>query len=141
MTMLRFEQLAPIKLPLIKRFYKQHYPSAKAKSNEAIVVAYQNVQMVGVVRFREIEQYRLLTGMLISPECRGKGFGHQLLAHCQENYLTSTDYCFAYAHLQGLYQQHGFSCIDSTALPANLRSLFDRYSNSGKSLLAMQFVD
>lgn len=139
--MLTIEQLDPIKLPLIKRFYKQHYPSAKAKSNETILVAYQDEKMVGVVRLRHIEQYRLLTGMLISPECRGKGFGHQLLTHCKDNYLSSKDFCFAYLHLQDLYQQHGFTKIDSTALPENLRSLFERYSKSGKSLLPMQFVD
>lgn len=140
MTMLRFEQLDPIKLPLIKRFYKQHYPS-KPKSDECIIVAYLDTSLVGVVRFRPIGQHHLLTGMVISPQFRGQGYAAQLLNYCQRNYLNDQHYCFAYSHLQYLYEKHQFSLIESSELPQNLRDLFERYVNGGKSLLPMQYID
>ncbi|MDN3678833.1 GNAT family N-acetyltransferase [Vibrio tapetis subsp. quintayensis] len=140
MTTLRFEQLDPIKLPLIKRFYKQHYPS-KPKSDECIITAYSDTSLVGVVRFRPVGQHRLLTGMVISPHFRGQGFATQLLNYCQKNHLTDHDYCFAYTHLQNLYLQHRFSLIEQAELPQNLKDLFERYTSSGKSLLPMQYID
>ncbi len=140
MTMLRFEQLAPIKLPLIKRFYKQYYPS-KPKSDECIIVAYLDSSLVGVVRFRPVGEYSLLTGMVVSPQFRGQGYAAQILNYCQKNYLTNQCYCFAYSHLQNLYEQHQFSLIEQSVLPQNLRDLFERYVNGGKSLLPMQYID
>jgi len=49
---IRIERLDPIKLPLVKKLYKSYYPSAKAKTDEQVIVAYQEHQMVGLVRFK-----------------------------------------------------------------------------------------
>tara|TARA_Y100001956_G_scaffold5226_1_gene4690 strand:+ start:22260 stop:22685 length:426 start_codon:yes stop_codon:yes gene_type:complete len=139
MSTLSIEVLDPIKLPLVTRLYKQHYPSGKAKKDELTVVGYLNQQMAAVVRFRTIEHYRLLTGMLVIPEQRGEGFGHQLMAYCRADVLGENDYCFAYQHLEGFYSQHGFVSVEQDALPNSLKQLYLRYSNSGKKLIAMHY--
>lgn len=133
------QQLDPLKLPLVQKMYKAHYPSGKAKSSELIYVCYETNKLAGVVRIRAIDSWRLLTGMLVDPAFRGSGIGHALMDHCQANALTHNDYCFAYKHLEHFYSQHGFLTIDSEELPAQLRSLFERYSRSGKSLVPMKY--
>lgn len=140
MSTLRIEILDPVKLPLVTRLYKQHYPSAKAKKDELVIVGYAEQNMVSVVRFRTIEHYRLLTGMLVVPELRDKGLAHQLMAYCQEHVLADRDFCFAYQHLEGFYTQHGFNSVEGTALPNSLKQLFQRYCASGKKLVAMQYI-
>ena len=139
MNALRIETLDPIKLPLVSRLYKAYYPSGKAKKNETTIVAYAGLQLIGVVRFRPIEQFQLLTGMLVTPELRGKQIGHQLLLHCQQTICNSNTYCFAYPHLEAFYQQHGFASVEPSQLPGSLNQLFNRYTGSGKCLIAMHY--
>lgn len=140
MVNLLFEKLDPIKLPLLQRFYKQHYPS-KPKKDELIIVARKEGAICGAVRFRTIDQFRLLTGMAVDEDLRGNGIGHQLLDYCQhqEPILNPEVYCFAFPWLVNFYQQHGFQVIETEQLPPSLRSLYQRYLNSGKSLVAMQY--
>ncbi|MBW3697260.1 N-acetyltransferase [Vibrio sp. T187] len=139
MNNVMIEQLDPIKLPLIKRFYKEHYPSGKANKSELIIALYIDTQVNGVVRFRTIDKYRLLTGMAISTEKRGLGLGHSLMEHCQAEVLNNSDYCFAYAHLESFYKRHDFQVINAKELPNSLRILYERYTNSGKDLIPMHF--
>ncbi|WP_084715804.1 GNAT family N-acetyltransferase [Vibrio galatheae] len=135
---MQIETLDPIKLPLVSRLYKAYYPSGKAKKDELTITGSIENQLVAVVRFRTIEQYRLLTGMLVTPDHRGAGLGHQLMAHCTEQVLSEQDFCFAYAHLEAFYTQHGFKTIEVELLPNSLKGLFDRYSLK-KTLIPMQF--
>lgn len=140
MSELKIEVLEPIKLPLVTRLYKAHYPSGKAKKDELTIVGYQRNQLVAVVRFRSLDRFRLLTGMLVVPECRDQGLGHQLMEFCQKNVLGEGDYCFAYEHLESFYSQHGFEVVKMDELPNPLKVLFERYCNSGKKLVGMKFV-
>lgn len=139
MSPLHIEVLDPIKLPLVARLYKAYYPSGKAKKDELVVAGYCESQIAAVVRFRHLEQHRLLTGMLVVPEYRGKGWGHKLMSYCVEQILKESDYCFAYQHLEGFYAQHGFQTVASEQLPNSLKSLFERYSRT-KKLIPMQYV-
>ncbi|CAH0541743.1 GNAT family N-acetyltransferase [Vibrio marisflavi] len=141
MSKLRIELLEPIKLPLITKLYKAHYPSGKAKKNEKIIVGYLDNQIVAVVRLRSIAPYRLLTGMLVIPEQRGFGFASELLQFCQQYELKEKDYCFAYPHLEQFYLSQGFKKVNSRQLPTLLEQLFSRYTNCGKALIAMQYID
>ncbi len=139
MNQLNIEVLDPIKLPLIKPIYKAHYPAAKAKKNETIIIGSIDKQIVALLRFRPIEQYQLLTGMLVLPAYRQQGFALQLLDYCRQQYLNSNTYCFAYCHLQDLYQKAGFTSLSDDQLPPMLHILFARYTANGKKLLAMQY--
>ncbi len=137
---MQIETLDPIKLPLISRLYKAHYPSGKAKKDELTIVGTIEQQIVSLVRFRNIEQFRLLTGMLVIPEHRGSGLGHQLMGYCAQHVLSERDFCFAYAHLETFYVQHNFETIDASQLPNSLKGLFERYSLK-KQLVAMKYVN
>ncbi len=140
MASLTITPLDPIKLPLVKRMYKAHYPSGKAKSDELIIVGQEENIMCCCVRFKTIEDYRLLTGMLVIPSHRSLGIGRQLLDYCQEKILQSTDYCFAYSHLEGMYQGHGFRTVEQEELPNTLRNLYERYTRHGKGLIPMRYT-
>ncbi|MBD1574656.1 GNAT family N-acetyltransferase [Vibrio sp. S17_S38] len=134
-----FQSLPLIKFPLLKPIYKAYYPIAKVKNNESIIVGYHDKSIIAIVRFRPIERYQLLTGMLVLPEYQHKGIGQQLLAYCESAILTSDHYCFAYQHLENFYHNNGFHVVQSVDLPAPLRFLFQRYISSGKKLVAMQY--
>ncbi|NOI58439.1 GNAT family N-acetyltransferase [Vibrio coralliilyticus] len=136
---MQIETFDPIKLPLVSRLYKAHYPSGKVKKDELIIVGTIDQQIVSLVRFRNIEQLRLLTGMLVIPEHRGSGLGHQLMGYCAQYVLSEHDFCFAYAHLETFYAQHNFKTIDASQLPNSLKGLFERYSLK-KQLVAMKYV-
>ncbi|MFV0575770.1 MAG: GNAT family N-acetyltransferase [Vibrio sp.] len=139
MTKVNFQYLDVIKHPLIKPIYKAHYPSAKPKKNEDVIVGYCENKLVSVVRFRPIEQYSLLTGMLVIPDFRGQGVGSKLLQFCQSEWISSHTFCFAYQHLENLYQSVGFHTIDKEELPPCLLKLFERYTANGKKLLPMHY--
>jgi len=139
MSSLHIEVLDPIKLPLVARLYKAYYPSGKAKKDELIIAGYSDNQLTSVVRFRSVEQYRLLTGMLVVPEHREKGLGHQLMTYCEEQVLINQDFCFAYQHLESFYGQHGFQLVEPQQLPNSLKNLFERYSQT-KKLVPMQYM-
>ncbi|NOH51228.1 GNAT family N-acetyltransferase [Vibrio rotiferianus] len=133
------EVLNPIKLPLIKRLYKTHYPAGKAKRDELIITASVENCIIALLRMKTVEKSRLLTGMLVIPEFRGSGIGDALLSHCKNTVFTSGDYCFAFRHLENYYARHGFATIDSSALPNSLKMAYLRYVDSGKDLIPMQF--
>ncbi|PMH37143.1 GNAT family N-acetyltransferase [Vibrio sp. 10N.286.49.B3] len=137
---LSFEQLDPIKIPLIKRIYKAHYPSGKAKKDELTITASHSGVICGLVRFRPVGSYRLMTGMLVIPSYREAKVGHALMQYCCANVLSDTDYCFAYSHLENFYSQHGFSTIEIETLPNHLRDMLTRYVNSGKDLIPMHYT-
>lgn len=139
MSTLHFETLPPIKIPLIKRFYKQHYPGTKPKSDDLIITAYETHYMVAVVRFRHVANYRLLTGMAVAEDKRYQGLGSQMLKYCQNTVLGNTDYCFAYQHLTPFYERYGFHSIATQELPAELKTLYLRYTEHGKSLIPMRY--
>lgn len=141
MSKLRIELLEPIKLPLVTKLYKAHYPSGKAKKNETTIVGYLDTQIVAVVRLRTIDPYRLLTGMLVTPDQRGLGFANELMQFCQRHELKEKDYCFAYPHLEQFYLSQGFKKLHSKQLPAPLEQLFNRYTDCGKALIPMQYID
>ncbi|ASM96442.1 GNAT family N-acetyltransferase [Vibrio vulnificus] len=136
---IHFELLDPIKVPIIKKLYKVHYPGTKVKKDENIVVAMQDKQTIGVVRFRRVEEHQLMTGMLVIPSQREKGIAHCLLKYCAERLLDEKVFCFAYRHLEPFYAQHSFVTISSEQLPNSLKQKFIRYSESGKDLVPMQY--
>ncbi|SJN58464.1 Acetyltransferase (GNAT) family protein [Vibrio ruber DSM 16370] len=140
MDHLSFEMLDPLKLPLVQRFYKQHYPTAKPKRNELIYTAHIAGQLCAVVRFRHIgTSYLLLTGMAVAKELRAQGIGHQLLSYCEAYVLKQHVFCFAYRHLENFYHQHHFERQSPQTLPVEINHLYQRYCNQGRDILPMQY--
>lgn len=139
MNNITIKTLAPIRLPIIKKLYKLHYPSTKIKAGEAIYIAEDASSIVGIVRFRNIDKWRLLTGMLVTPSHRNKGIASAMLEYCVQNVLDTDVYCFSYDHLTDLYAAHSFQIISAEQLPTSLERLYLRYTQTGKSLTIMQF--
>ncbi|WP_261816241.1 GNAT family N-acetyltransferase [Vibrio gallicus] len=135
---LSITEMDPIRLPLLRKVYKQHYPSTKVKAGDKIFIAEHNSQLIGAVRFRHIEQWRLLTGMVVIEKYRGRGVASSMLKALRPTQLDQDVYCFAYTHLTKMYAVHGFVTIDPQQLPGSLKGLYCKYSQS-KSLSCMQY--
>ncbi|WP_299019467.1 GNAT family N-acetyltransferase [uncultured Photobacterium sp.] len=139
MIKLRFHLLEPLRFPLINRFYKSFYPAGKAKKDEIIWIGEDNSSIICCVRFKQFEHYQLLTGMLVHPEKRGGGVAKQLLTASTAQVTQAPCFCFAYSHLETLYQQAGFIVITDSELPEPLESRIRRYRQNGKNLIAMRY--
>ncbi|OLQ77582.1 GNAT family N-acetyltransferase [Photobacterium proteolyticum] len=139
MSKLRFHPLEPLRFPLINRFYKSYYPAGKAKKDEVIWVGEDNSSIICCVRFKQFDNYQLLTGMLVHPEQRGMGLTKQLLTGCYQQLIETPCYCFAFAHLETLYQGANFIALPESELPEPLLSRLRRYRQSGKKLVAMRY--
>ncbi|MCJ2378852.1 GNAT family N-acetyltransferase [Vibrio sp. ZSDZ34] len=141
MDTLKFGILDPIRLPIAKKLYKQHYPAGRPKADERIISARFESATCALVRLRSVDSYRLMTGMLVLPEYRQRGVGHQLMNYLMRHELQLSDFCFSLTDLAPFYAQHGFQAISQDELPAALKTLFIRYTGSGKSLVAMRYID
>ncbi len=131
-------QLNPVMLPLIQKFYKQHYKPARPRRNDDIFIIRDKNTICGVVMLRNLNTCRLLTGMLVAPEYRHRGLAHDLLAYCRQATLAESDFCFCSVRLKPFYQSHGFTAIPAEKLPSELQSRFCRYQQSGE-MLAMAY--
>ncbi|SHO58029.1 GNAT family N-acetyltransferase [Vibrio quintilis] len=141
MNQLLFEQLDPIKIPLIQRFYKQHYPAGKAKKDELVIIAKDSQHHIcAAVRFRNISPYQLLTGMTVATEKRQQGVAHQLLTFCEQQILNEQVYCFALPYLEDFYRAHHFRSQKADELPGLVHTLYQRYTRQGKQLVPMKYI-
>ncbi|MCQ1061305.1 GNAT family N-acetyltransferase [Photobacterium sp. DNB23_23_1] len=137
MSKLRFHPLETLRFPLINRFYKSYYPAGKAKKDEVIWIGENNKGIQACVRFKQFDQYQLLTGMLVHPALRSQGLGLALLDACHGQLTASPSYCFAFGYLEAFYQDSGFIIITDNELPEPLQSRINRYRQSGKTLTPM----
>lgn len=130
----------------VKKFYRQHMPYARLLQKESVCVLSQtdpNLDSVGEIiaaaRIRPIGQLAILTGMLVHPDCRGQGIGHQLMDELSPVLRQGKTYIFALAHLEGFYRQHGFTVIEDA--PNDITQLFLKYQRDGERLVLMGFAD
>lgn len=141
-TSLQLTWLASDERIEVKNFYRQYMPYARLLQKESVVVLTQtdpNLGSVGEViasvRIRPIGQLAILTGMLVHPDFRGQGVGHQLMQQLESLLGDGKTYIFALAHLAGFYAQHGFGVIDSA--PNDIGQLFFKYQRDGDELVLM----
>lgn len=126
----------------VKKFYRQHMPYARLLQKESVCVLTQTDtntdnlgEIVACVRIRPIGQLSILTGMLVHPDFRGQGVGHQLMQALESVLCDGKTYIFALAHLEGFYAQHGFGVIAD--VPNDIAQLFLKYQGSEKELVLM----
>ncbi|MGS0696323.1 GNAT family N-acetyltransferase [Shewanella sp. 0m-4] len=149
-TKLQLTWLAPDERIEVKKFYRQHMPYARLLQKESICVLTQtnssldnyggitSSKIVASARIRPIGQLAILTGMLVHPDFRGQGVGHQLMDELASVINNDKTYIFALAHLEGFYAKHGFSAVSSA--PNDIQQLFLKYQSSDKELVLMGIV-
>lgn len=140
MSQIHYQQLNPIRLPIINKLYKDFYPAGKAKRDEVLWVGESQQGVICCVRFKNIGELQLLTGMLVKPEYRGQKIATQLLQHAIPQINQKPCYCFAFKELEVLYQHVGFITLEPQQLPHDLQQRFERYCNSGKKLIPMHYL-
>ncbi|MFT5789566.1 MAG: putative GNAT family N-acyltransferase [Shewanella sp.] len=126
----------------VKKFYRQYMPYARLSQKESVCVLTQtdpSAESVGKIiagaRIRPVGQLNILTGMLVHPDFRGQGIGHQLMQQLESTLCDGNTYIFALAHLEGFYAQHGFSVVGSA--PNDIAQLFLKYQRDGDELVLM----
>lgn len=133
---LELRKMDKVYLPLIKKFYKDHYNASKPKSSDLSYGLYQEGMLLGLIRFKPINQNYLLLGMAIHKDYRKQGLGGVLLSRSLNEIPSKPCYCFALSHLTSFYGSH-FDQLEPENLPKELSLLFKRYSDNGKELIAM----
>ncbi|MGF1727897.1 GNAT family N-acetyltransferase [Photobacterium nomapromontoriensis] len=139
MSKLSFHHLEPLRFPLINRFYKTYYSAGKAKKDEIIWIGENESGICCCVRFKQFDDFQLLTGMLVHPRLRGEKIGHQLLQASEQQLIHHPCYCFAFDYLESFYNTAGFSTIPDDTLPPALKSRLERYRIGGKPLIPMHY--
>ncbi len=66
------------------------------------------------------ENYISIGRVIIAPQARGQGLGHQLIQQaltlCEQHFPNQTIKISAQEHLQGFYQHHGFKSVGDVYL-------------------------
>ncbi|MGS0676421.1 GNAT family N-acetyltransferase [Shewanella sp. 125m-1] len=131
----------------VKKFYRQHMPYARLLQKESVCVLTQadpnldsfdeitSSNIIASARIRPIGQLAILTGMLVHPDFRGQGVGHQLMRELSPVISDGKTYIFALANLEGFYSQHGFCAVASA--PNDIEQLFLKYQGDGERLVLM----
>lgn len=132
------------------QFYKRFMPYARIKQKENIAILVKAAdcdvicasdidteQIIAAIRFRPIGQFDLLIGMLVHPEHRGKGIGHEILNRINGRFVAQRTYLFALPELVGFYQQHGFS--ENIKAPNDINQLYKKYTLQGKVIVLMGY--
>ncbi|GIU07213.1 MULTISPECIES: GNAT family N-acetyltransferase [unclassified Shewanella] len=157
-TKLQLTWLAPDERIEVKKFYRQYMPYARLLQKESVCVLTQTApnldsfgeidsvgeitcskticsKIVASARIRPIGQLAILTGMLVHPDFRGQGVGHQLMDALASVISDGKTYIFALAQLEGFYSQHRFSAVSSA--PNDIQQLFLKYQGDGERLVLM----
>ncbi|GIU40813.1 hypothetical protein TUM4438_02920 [Shewanella sairae] len=92
-------------------------------------------KIVASARIRPIGQLAILTGMLVHPDFRGQGVGHQLMDELASVICDGKTYIFALAHLERFYAKHGFCAVASA--PNDIQQLFLKYQSDSERLVLM----
>ena len=95
-------------------------------------------QILASLRLRPIGEFNLLNGMLVHPDHRGKGIGHQLMKRVADKLTSKETYLFSLPHLVEFYQKHGFS--QDVQAPNDIEQIFNKYTSQGKHLVMMGYT-
>jgi N-acetylglutamate synthase-like GNAT family acetyltransferase len=132
------EQVEPMSLPLVNRFYKRCRYSAKAGRGETVFVIKVDGTIAGAVRLTpKSDNYFFLRSMCIDPEWRRQGLGKQLLAGITPFLDGINCYCYPFSHLLAFYGEVGFVHIDAEDVPAWIQQPYQRYCQQGRDIKIM----
>ncbi|WP_237158056.1 GNAT family N-acetyltransferase [Shewanella psychrophila] len=132
-------------------FYRSFMPYARISRKEQIAIFISNdkqifpqasfieaEQIIAALRFRPIGEFNLLLGMLVHPDHRENGIGHQLINDVADKLKADKTYLFSLPHLVGFYRKHGFS--QDVKAPNDIERLFAKYTSQDKELVLMGYI-
>lgn len=131
---LQFSLLDKQQIPLVNQFYRAVYKKGLANKSEQVFIL-KDQKIHCAARMKTVQGALLLTGVACLSTSRGQGFATLLI----KNILALQQYpvyCFPYPQLQDFYQNLGFIQLESSLLPAKLRSQYQGYCRS-RPLLCM----
>lgn len=101
-------------------FYKSCGSEGKVDSLDVLVVAYDDNEMVGLVRLCRENGFYVLRTMRVRESYQKKGVGLSLLRNFQDLIVSSKilkTYCIPYLHLESFYEKIGFKKITEENAP------------------------
>ena len=132
------EELSPLQLPLVNRFFKANGHKGKARSNERVMVLKEDGGIVAALRACPTSQGYLLRSVWVDTQRRGEGVGSQLLNWALP-VLNSDCWCYLYNHLMGFYEKSGFVVVEPEQVPEDIAKPYLNYRSKGQSFLLMAF--
>lgn len=136
MSEIIYQQLDPIMVPLVNKFYQTCGVRGRAIRQDNVVVAKVNGTIVGAARLTQKEGNCLLVGVYSAPDFRNLGIAaaliKKLLNNSQEPIFT-----FAYKHLVPWYMRMMFTPMPP---PENLKPYFDAYLKQGRKLTCLAYT-
>lgn len=124
-------QLAPIKYPLVNKFYDRYKVKGRAKSHDDVWVGYISHQIVAACRIQYVGNHLFLSTLFVDPLHRDKGYGKRIIQTIQSTYHTDI-YLFADAQLTAFYTLIGF--VQEHSLPSELADMFKLYQKHNSFL-------
>lgn len=132
MTAIRYQRLAPERLPLANKFYKGQRSPMRVGRSEQVWVAEQE-EILAACCLKPVADGYWLTALLVAREQRRQGIAAQLLGQLRRH-TTGPIWLFCAPELVDFYRRLGFlPCHD---LPAELTERLRRYQQK-QPLLAL----
>jgi N-acetylglutamate synthase-like GNAT family acetyltransferase len=127
-------------IPQAREFYTRRGYGGGIAPEDAVLLAEQGGDIVGIVRLAPEEGEIVLRGMQVHPTYQRQGIGLQFLAALANELGNRTCFCIPYAHLEDFYGRIGFAAIDLADAPPFLRSRVEGYRVRfvGKQFLLMR---
>ena len=135
MAAFRFCLLAPIKKPLVKKFYDKHKTRGRATKADQVWVAYKETEIIAACRVQNQAGLLFLSTLYVDEVWRCQKIASQLLAAVTAA-QKGTVFTFVYQNLIDFYLQNGFNY--ALTLPNSLQSLFEVYAH--RKVVAMHFT-
>ena len=111
----------PAHITQAQDFYASLGYQIQIQSSDYVVAAFDNDQIIGVVRLSFDEGTITLRGMMIAPAYQRQGIGTMLIKSLEPTIGTKTCWCIPHGWLEGFYGQIGFKKIDEDKAPLFLQ--------------------
>lgn len=128
--------------PQVNAFYRTVGGQGPIRPSDLLFLAYGvEDRLVGCVRFAQELEIHVLRSLLVDPEWRGQGVGHDLVArvltHAEEGGVQAL-FCLSYPHLEVFYRSFGFETVTGNDIPQPLDTRMLSYGLHGIDAICMR---